>query len=290
MNYTFSDEDDITKVKLYGNIQKEYNIVKIQDKIITINIRGKEYDCVDIEYDVRTKQYTQNVRKLMKNENLSILSKSAICDFNTYLDPVFNSISFQNIGELEKLLGFKQAAIYKVFKELKEKEVIVKIKNTIYINPFLYRCYDYIAESTYNLFKESKYNLLNKSKSKSNNLSNIKGEICYANDGTKCLSKAELKIHNYMLDNKINIIQKETLYKDFIEDTSLHVLCGQKRCDWIVRFNDQIYFIEYFGLISNKSYSKQHDIKQQLIELDGKKKNFISIYPKNLNRLDSIFT
>jgi len=50
------------------------------------------------------------------------------------------------------------------------------------------------------------------------NTNYTRGYTCKAKDGTICLSVSECIIHNYLIDNNINIIAKEYYYKNLVED------------------------------------------------------------------------
>lgn len=111
----------------------------------------------------------------------------------------------------------------------------------------------------------------------------------YAKDGTLCLSATECIIHNYLLDKNIKNIQKEVLYRDFLNEEQLQEKAGLKRCDWLFYYKDRLYIVEYFGLMDFKTYNERHDFKLQLIKDDGLSDNFIAIYPKDINNLDDVF-
>jgi len=114
--------------------------------------------------------------------------------------------------------------------------------------------------------------------------------ICYAKDGTQCLSNAECIIHNYLLTLNINNLQKEVFYVDFIDDEKLYEICKTKRCDWTFKYNNKLYILEYFGCMGFHDYSERHDIKIDLITRDNKLDNFIPLYPKHLKHLEDVFS
>jgi len=123
------------------------------------------------------------------------------------------------------------------------------------------------------------------------NSDHARGTICYAKDETMCLSISECLIHNYFLNNNINIIAKEYCYKNLVEDNEeLRKFIGYKRFDWLLQNDDKFYIIEYFGLMGNYNYDKRHKTKIDFIKKANLQDNFIAIYPKDLNKLDEIFS
>jgi len=116
-----------------------------------------------------------------------------------------------------------------------------------------------------------------------------RGVICYADDGTQCLSFQEYIIHNYLLKKNITI-EKEYFYRDLTEENKLKEKCGYKRLDWKIQYNNQQYYIENFGLYGNATYDKRHDYKLQLVKDLNIESNFIAIYPKDISKLDEVFS
>lgn len=122
------------------------------------------------------------------------------------------------------------------------------------------------------------------------NSSHSRNNICYANDGTKCLSSGECYIHNYILDNYPNCtIKKEILYKDIVSNEYIK-LWGLKRCDWIIFNNDKNYIVEFFGFTGDKLYDVRTNDKLNLIKESKIQDNFIAIYPKDLKCLNKVFS
>lgn len=114
--------------------------------------------------------------------------------------------------------------------------------------------------------------------------------ICYAKDGTKCLSSAECLIHNFLLTKSINNFDKEVFYRDILENEKLIKRSGYKRLDWTFIYNNNLYLLEYFGMMSDKKYELRHNEKIKLIKEDNKLDNFIALYPKDLKHLNEIFS
>lgn len=110
----------------------------------------------------------------------------------------------------------------------------------------------------------------------------------YAKDGTYCASTGEAIIHNYLLTLNINDLEKETYYKDILDNETLQKEAGYKRLDWTFKYNDEKYYIEYFGMMGYSEYNKRHDLKINLIKRDNKLDNFIAIYPEDLNKIDRL--
>jgi len=101
--------------------------------------------------------------------------------------------------------------------------------------------------------------------------------------GTICLSRSEFIITCWLENNNLEY-KKEVYYKDFLEgDTSRRII------DWIINYNNKLYYVEFFGLYPNKLYRKKankkiKDCKDKGIEL-------IAILPKDLKNktLEEIF-
>ena len=110
----------------------------------------------------------------------------------------------------------------------------------------------------------------------------------YAKDGTYCASTGEAIIHNYLLALDINNLDKETYYKDILDNEDLQEEAGYKRLDWTFVYCDKKYYVEYFGMMGYGEYNKKHDFKINLIARDNKLDNFIAIYPEDLTRLDKL--
>lgn len=111
-----------------------------------------------------------------------------------------------------------------------------------------------------------------------------------AKDGTLCNSISESVIHNYLLTKNIKNLNKETLYRDILDNDILQNKAGFKRLDWTFNYEEQTYYVEYFGMMGFNSYDERHNTKIKLMTEDGKLDNFIAIYPKDLNKLDNIFS
>lgn len=111
-----------------------------------------------------------------------------------------------------------------------------------------------------------------------------------ANDGSSCLSSIECAVHNYLLSLNIQNLDKETLYKYILDSEILQEEAGFKRLDWAFDYNGQTYYVELFGMMDKENYRKRHDDKISLMTRDNKLDNFIAIYPKDLSKLDEIFS
>jgi hypothetical protein len=98
-----------------------------------------------------------------------------------------------------------------------------------------------------------------------------RGIKCLAEDGTVCLSFAELLITNFLIENGI-AYEKEPHYPN-----------SKYRADWKV--GDV--FIEYFGLKGKSRYDDKIIKKRAICNDYGI--SLLEIYPKNLNDLNSIF-
>ena len=108
-------------------------------------------------------------------------------------------------------------------------------------------------------------------------LKTSRGYKCLAKDGTVCLSLAEQRITNWLIDNKIQF-EKEPKYPYDKELNPNNLM----RADW--KINN--HFIEYFGLKGVVEYDNKTNKKIKLC-----KKNKIpltSIFPSDITKLDEI--
>lgn len=111
-----------------------------------------------------------------------------------------------------------------------------------------------------------------------------------SSDGVVCNSNAELIIHEFLLTLNIENLRKEVLYKEILTNKKLCEEAGLKRLDWTFEYNNKEYYIEYFGMMGTFDYNKKHDEKLSLIKRDNKENTFIKLYPKDIKKLDKIFS
>lgn len=86
-----------------------------------------------------------------------------------------------------------------------------------------------------------------------------------------CLSKVELDISNFLIQQNISFI-KEYNYKNVIPSD----IAGQRRFDW--KIGDK--YIEYFGLINHTHYKSEADKKIQMCKQFNI--NLLALYPDNI--------
>jgi len=101
--------------------------------------------------------------------------------------------------------------------------------------------------------------------------------------GTLCLSKSEFIITCWLEDNNLEYI-KEIYYKDFLEGDN-----SRRKIDWIIEYNNKLYYVEYFGLYFNRLYKKKANKK--IDDCREKGIDLIAILPHDLkNRtMEEIF-
>ena len=107
----------------------------------------------------------------------------------------------------------------------------------------------------------------------------VRREISKSKNGELCLSLAERKITDFLIDNNI-IFQKEIFYSDIINNN----IFGRIRCDWLL-YDGTI--VEYFGMERNEKYKKKMNLKESICkeyEID-----LIKIFEKDLRDLNKIF-
>ena len=83
------------------------------------------------------------------------------------------------------------------------------------------------------------------------------GTWVLAKDGDMCFSLVEREIDNWLYHNKIKHT-KEVRYPN-----------SDMRCDWEIKEDNQRIFIEYFGLMNQKTYAEKASLKQKIAEENG---------------------
>lgn len=96
-----------------------------------------------------------------------------------------------------------------------------------------------------------------------------KTNVYYSISNDICLSKYELDITNYFIENNISY-KKEVLYREIMADER----CGSRRVDWLV--NENI-IVEYFGMMDKESYAERTKFKIDLCRDNNIK--LIEVYP-----------
>lgn len=185
------------------------------------------------------------------------------------------------VSQAEKM-GLKKEITNKKYKKYelidKLKDLADEIKRTPSSEDILSR-HNFPSLSTYVRYFGS-YSNACKAAGLDENRINIFGNIGYyiSSDNTVCLSKAELIVTEALIRHNI-AFQKEVYYKDFIDDR----LCGNKRCDWLLKDGT---VIEYFGMPEKEHYKKKMKQKQYLCAKHNV--NLISLYRKHLYNIDKI--
>ncbi len=108
-------------------------------------------------------------------------------------------------------------------------------------------------------------------------------KIYETTNGTRCSSYYELKITQWLEDNKINFT-KEVNYRDVIESDS-----SMRRFDWVIENKNDTYFVEMFGIEGYLDYDRKRDAKIDTCKSNGV--NLIEIYPEDLKcPLEEVFS
>jgi len=106
--------------------------------------------------------------------------------------------------------------------------------------------------------------------------------LLFDKEGNSCLSKAELKISNYLIDHNIKFT-KEKMYKHLISDFD-----KLYRFDWYVEETNVC--IEYFGLYNSSASAKKVPMIKNYIQRTNEKieicnnngVNLVSLYPSDM--------
>lgn len=95
-------------------------------------------------------------------------------------------------------------------------------------------------------------------------------------NGDVCLSKSEMIITDFMIDNNIPYQKSEKLlYTKFIEDDRF----GTRRFDWLI--NNSI-IVEYFGMMDKNHYKERTEYKLNLCKENNVE--IIELYPEDLRK------
>lgn len=115
------------------------------------------------------------------------------------------------------------------------------------------------------------------------------GTLCHDDNGILCNSAKERDISNFFIKNNIEY-EKEVSYSELIDNDS-------RRFDWKIRYNNKIYYVEYFGLyFTDKreskiimSYIKRARKKIRDLYKNNVVEDCIFIFPDNIHHLDKLF-
>ncbi len=106
-------------------------------------------------------------------------------------------------------------------------------------------------------------------------------KVYFTNKGTKCFSRYEYTITEWM-ENKNISFNKEVLYKNIIENDQTN-----RKFDWVINHNNILYCVEMFG-INNSDYKIKS--KQKIQDCIDNNINLISIFPSDMKKpLEEIF-
>ena len=107
----------------------------------------------------------------------------------------------------------------------------------------------------------------------------IKRKTYLSKNGDLCLSGAEKKITDFLIDNNISFL-KEVPYYKIVNDES----CGKMVSDWVLGDGT---VVEYFGMDRHKEYAEKMKRKIELCKRNNVV--LIEIFDKELNNLKKIF-
>ena len=273
----------ITEIKrIWGSMnkmKKELGLIINQESMID-RMKSREEMIEDMRIFIEQLGRLPTAKEIDRNKNM--LNTVAYFNYFGGINNVFLSLGF--IPKKKDIsLHLTNKEIFEIYKEF---------TNDLEVTPTFEYCkkvYELPSPRTVTRRLKCSWNEFMEQLGFIPNSNHEKGTTCYAKDGTICFSIAECLVHNYFLDNNVNIISKEYLYRDLTEDNNLKSFIGYKRCDWILQYNDKFYIIEYFGLMGSYDYNKRHDKKIEFINKSNLQNNFIAIYPKDLHKLNDIF-
>lgn len=189
----------------------------------------------------------------------------------------------QNLGLLKEDLPHQKQ---KQFNKDELLEQIKKVYNKLGRTPLLteLRLYGLPSERTLNRYFKEGYREICKEMGWKLNFSSFGRDTSYCSkNGDLCLSMAEMMITDFFIDNNIEYIKDELLYKNVFGYNEF----GMKRIDWLIKDGDKGYVVEFFGMMTNSQYKQRAIQKIELCE----KYNIplIKIYPENIKDLPKIF-
>lgn len=106
--------------------------------------------------------------------------------------------------------------------------------------------------------------------------------VYFTNNGTRCYSVSELKITQFLEDNKINFEKDYPYSKIITNDTTKRTL------DWKIDMNNEIYYVELFGIERSNYYDTKREKKIQDFKNSGLK--LIELYHSDVYRKDPLET
>lgn len=202
----------------------------------------------------------------------------------------FNNRSEKAIDDMGQKLGLlKEDLPPQKQKQFTKEQLLEDIKNVykkLGRTPLLteLRLYGLPSERTINRYFKNGYRGICKEMGwKINNNLFGKNSVHYSKNGDICLSWSELIITNFFIDNSIDYIKDELLYKDIFQCEEF----GQKRIDWLIKDRENGFVVEYFGMAPRWNYKEKMNKKIELC----KKYNIplIALYPEDIKRLPEIF-
>lgn len=137
------------------------NIEDLQENIIDINIRNKDYKCIKLKENYHYIKFFKNDFKeniIDKNSSYFLINMMPYIHFPEnfiYIN------GFPTFKELYDMLNIKKTLFYEIINNLIVNDILRKVKKgnniILFFNTFLISC-GYTLYETYELFKDSKYN------------------------------------------------------------------------------------------------------------------------------------
>lgn len=114
-------------------------------------------------------------------------------------------------------------------------------------------------------------------------LSNLYSKIHITDNGTKCRSRLELIITSYFENNNIEFYMNYP-YKNALQNDNT-----ARTFDWMVKQNNNTYYIEMFGIIGNEDYYEK--TKRKIEDCKKNNINLVALYPDDLKKpLNEVFS
>lgn len=266
--------EDIDEIKSMPSLSSYYSKFKsLQEAYLKLGINYNEFNESNLKKDMKEKylEIKNTIERVPNSRDLDKFSKSN----NKYYSSSTYISHFNSIHDMQVAMGDTPTNYSKEFTDNEMLEGLVKLKDELGIVPTQkdVRLCNYCGSETdyirrFSSFVEAikKAGMIPRSKKKP--LITPKGNKAYSGYEYKFM----LVLEQYNIEFK-----KEDLYKDYINNFDKGY-----RFDFIIKQNNNTYFIEIFGITGNENYDNKTKEKIQLCKDNNLK--LIEFYPNDIGQ------
>lgn len=182
---------------------------------------------------------------------------------------LYNSLEKANIPHVKKSLAYSDEEIiamwYVLKNKLKRVPTLVEIEDSdhsIIRNAITWRWNSY-SEFLKLLGEDANYNLYG-------------CRIYETSNSTKCSSYLELLITQWLEDTRIEF-DKDYPYSKILENDA-----SKRTVDWAIYHNDEVFYIELFGIMNSTKYDA--NTKKKINDFNRNGINLMELYPKDVDK------